>query len=299
MKRVLPIILSIAGLCALYPLQNRMDTVAPHEVISDETLYFGSGKTIKRMSLGLDGLVADIYWIRTVQYFGRRFGENRQEGAVDFRKLRIDLLPDFLNIIVELDPHDIPAYRFGAMFLPDLDPKGAIDLLERGIRDNPNEWRLYQDLGFILWHQNDYQQAAEVYRKGSEIPGALWWMRDLAGLMEVKGGGRAVARTIYEGYLDSEDRNIRDQALRRLKMLQSLDEMDALNAALVQYRSKFGTCPPDLRVFGKWFQQQGAQVDSEGRPVDPDGFPYTLDTKDCKVALAKESPVPRVDKVAL
>ena len=35
-----------------------------------EVLYISSPTLVKRMSLGYDGLLADIYWTRAVQYFG-------------------------------------------------------------------------------------------------------------------------------------------------------------------------------------------------------------------------------------
>ena len=38
----------------------------------EEVLYHEFAQGIKRLSLGYDGLLADIYWTRAVQYFGRR-----------------------------------------------------------------------------------------------------------------------------------------------------------------------------------------------------------------------------------
>jgi hypothetical protein len=43
----------------------------------EEVLYISSPKLLKRMSLGYDGLLADIYWTRAVQYFG----EHLDKGA--------------------------------------------------------------------------------------------------------------------------------------------------------------------------------------------------------------------------
>jgi hypothetical protein len=40
------------------------------EVRPQEVLYVPSAKTLRRMSLGYTGLMADIYWTRAVQYFG-------------------------------------------------------------------------------------------------------------------------------------------------------------------------------------------------------------------------------------
>ncbi|HKV38844.1 MAG TPA: hypothetical protein VJX67_06500 [Blastocatellia bacterium] len=292
MKVRLPVAILVLCLGLLYPVQKWMERAAPSEGMADETLYLNSGTTIKRMAPGLDAIVADIYWIRTVQYFGQKL-LNAPPAAMETRYVRMDLLGPLLNIIVTLDPNDIPAYRFGALFLPERDPKAAIDLLNRGIRDNPSEWRLYQDLGFIYWHQGNYQKAAEVYDSGSRIEGARWWMRDLAALMKVRGGDRETARAIYLRYAESDDKNVRDQAIRRLEQLESLDEIDAINSLLNQYRNQVGSCPADLRLLAKWIAKAGVKLDGNLQPVDPEGIPYRLVSGECRVELAPTSPVPR------
>jgi tetratricopeptide (TPR) repeat protein len=279
-------IVIVIGLASLFFLQRRIDSSSPREVIDDETLYFASGKTIKRMSLGLDGLVADVYWIRTVQYFGRKV---LAEG--DPRSVKMALLANLLNIIVDLEPHHITAYRFGAVFLPDQDPKAAVDLLEKGIKENPDEWRLYQDLGFIYWHVRDYATASDVYERGSQIPGAPWWMRDLSGFLKVKGGSRETAREIYNRYLTSDDPNIRAQAIVRLNQIESLDELDAINQLLTRYKSETGRCPPNLRVLARWLAAMGVPLDNNLDPVDPDGYPYTFDSANCQAGKPRESSV--------
>ncbi|HEY6328188.1 MAG TPA: tetratricopeptide repeat protein [Blastocatellia bacterium] len=280
------------GLAVLYPLQRWMDTASPRQVVSDETLFFSSGPAIKRMSLGLDGLVADIYWMRAVQYFGNKVIAGRYSGAGG-DAARIDLLAPLLNIIVDLDPHHITAYRFGAIFLPEQDPQAAIDLLNKGIERNPDDWHLYQDLGFIYWHMGDYAKAAEVYDQGSNIEGSLWWMRDLAGFMRVKGGSRDAAREVYEHYLNSDDPTIRSQAVFRLRLIHSLDEVDAINRLLSRYKSETGRCPSDLKVLARWLQPAGVPLNDDLEPVDADGFPLVLDQAACTVAISPSSDLPR------
>ncbi len=93
---------------------------------------------LKRLSLGYDGLLADIYWTRAVQYFGGK----HYEGAEHY-----DLLAPLLEITTALDPHLIVAYEFGSNFLAPKPPNGAgmperaVALAEFGIQNNPNEWR--------------------------------------------------------------------------------------------------------------------------------------------------------------
>src|SRR4051812_6653437 len=101
---------------------------------SDELLYLQTPRAVKIMSLGYTGLAACIYWTRAVQYFG--------EKNVAKAK-RFDLLLPLLNLTVSLDPQLVPAYEFGGIFLAQAPPYGAglpdaaVDLLERGIKNNP------------------------------------------------------------------------------------------------------------------------------------------------------------------
>src|ERR1051325_5689681 len=155
MRKSIPIAILVIGLGLLYPMQRHIDQTLPQEVISDETLYL-SGDTVKRLSLGMEGLAADVYWIRTVQYFGGKLMDSGQPlSAAASANIRMDLLAPLLDVVVTLDPHHIPAYRFGAIFLPERDLPAAIALLEKGIEANPNEWRLYQDIGYINWQRGN------------------------------------------------------------------------------------------------------------------------------------------------
>ncbi len=291
MKRMVPISLLIVGISLLYPMQRWIDSTTPREVISEESLYFASGEKIKKMSLGLEAIVADVYWIRTVQYFGGKVVESNQPLMT--QNIKMELLAPLLNIIVTLDPHHISAYRFGAIFLPERDMTAAIDLLERGINENPNAWRLYQDLGYIYWQAGDYAQAANWYEHGGQIEGSLWWMRDMAGLMRIKGGSREVAWAIYSQYAESEDPKIRNQAVSRLKQLRALDELDVINALLAKYRQETGRCAESLKPFATKLRAAGLSLNKDLLPVDAEGFAYFLDTANCKADIAFESPIPR------
>ena len=62
-----------------------------------EVLYISSPTLLKRMSLGYDGLLADIYWTRAVQYYGdKRHGE--EENARSGRLEHYAMLDPLLDI---------------------------------------------------------------------------------------------------------------------------------------------------------------------------------------------------------
>jgi hypothetical protein len=293
----------VLGLSVLYPMQRWIDRTSPPETAAEERLFL-SGATIKKMSFGLEALAADVYWIRTVQYFGRKLiDSDKPLSSATTKDIRMDLLAPLLNIVVTLDPQHLPAYRFGAIFLPERDRQAAIDLVEKGIRENPNEWRLYQDLAYIYWQTGntstekeqaeDYAKAAYWYERGANVPGAPWWMHDLSGLMNIKGKSRETARAVYSSYLSSDDPNIRAQAIDRLKQIRAFEELDAINALLLQYKQQTGECPPDLGVLALRLRAMKLTIDDDSNPVDPDGFAYAYDRAKCHAAIALKSTVSR------
>ena len=117
--------------------------------------------------------------------------------------------------------------------------------------------------------------------------------RDLAGYMKIAGGSREMAYAIYTNYLNSDDENIRNQAILRLKQLRSLDDMDIINEALAQYHKATGSCPADLRPLASALRAKKLNVNDDRLPLDPDGFSYDLDTGTCKAKLQGDSTIPR------
>jgi hypothetical protein len=212
-------ILLVVFLALSAAAQSWMDARRRAPQAVEETLYIGSGDALKRASLGFDGLMADIYWIRTLLYFGEKF--ERQRGANQYFDVsKLELLEPMLNITVELDPKYIAAYRFGAVFLPEINAGAATRFVERGIRNNPDEWRLYQDLGFVQWRRSRFREAAEAYARGSRLPGAPAWMRTMPALMLAKGGDRETAREMFlRLYEESDDPFIKQVSEEQLMLL--------------------------------------------------------------------------------
>jgi tetratricopeptide (TPR) repeat protein len=236
-----------------------------------DLLYVQSPETMKRFALEYTGLASDIYWIRAIQYFG---GERRSTDPTK----NYALLYPLLNITTSLDPRFNIAYRFGAIFLSEQPPRGpgrpdqAIALLQKGIAVMPERWEYYQDLGYVhYWSRQDYNAAAEWFRKASEVPGAPWWLKPLAAHTLAAGGDRHTARLLYQALSESRENDfMQKDARRRLRQLDVMDVMDALNARVAAYKQQGGE-PPFT-----WPRLAAAHV-VPGMPVDPDGFALEVD----------------------
>ncbi len=248
-------------------LAYRLDVSRP-EVPSQEVLYLQTPRAVKIISLGYTGLAACIYWTRAVQYFG--------EKNVAKSK-RFDLLQPLLDLTVSLDPHMVPAYEFGAIFLAQAPPYGAgmpdaaVKFVERGIHDNPTDWRLYYHLGFIQYiERHDYKAAADAFTRASDVAGHPAWMNAMPALMSQRAGDIETARVLWTRmYENAENEAMRKNAYLRLVALHVDDDVIHLEALTATYQQRTGNYPVG------WREMIAAGL-LKGVPVDPSGEPYRL-----------------------
>lgn len=261
----------LVGLLAAIPwVQTRIDAELGAFRAQEEVLYLWSGQHVKRMAPGFEGLAASIYWLRTVQYFGGQ--------RLFTRGKHFELLEPLIDITTSLDPRLEIAYRYGAIFLSEPPPVGAgrprsgIALLDRGARALPHAWRLRQDLGFFHFlFLHDGETASRILYEASEIPGAAFWLKTLAGDLLVKSGDRPNARRMWKQMYDqAEEGVILANAERQLMTLDVLDQADRLTAAAGLFATKHGRLPRDLRELAASGLARDPVVDSAGFPLEYD-----------------------------
>ncbi len=238
----------------------------------------------RRMSLGFNGLVADWYWMRSLQYVGRKIHAYQGDIQLDnLNSVGLTMLAPLLDSATTLDPQFLPAYEYGAVVLPALDVEAAIKLARKGIAANPQTWRLYQHLGYIYWQRGRFQEAAATYQQGAQIAGAPRWMDAMAAQMSSQGGSRATAREIYQRMFEqADDEQMRDLAAKRLLQLQSWDERDALRRLLAVFHEHAGRCPAAWREVVPVLRAARFQLDMSGAPLDPSGVAYVIVGPTCE-----------------
>ncbi len=295
---VMPVAILIAGFAAVFALTGYVEAKRPPlpEGYVDADLNM-NGSELRGYAFGMEGLIADWYFMRSLQYVGDKLlkQQDKDIDLNDLRGLTPRLLYPMLENATDLDPHFIAAYSYGAVVLPAIDPQKAIDLANKGIVNNPEHWRLYQHLGYIYWRLGRFEKAAEVYEKGSKINGASPFMRMMAASMKTEGGSRQTARAIYSEMLaSSEDEQVKATAERSLKGLDSMDERDAIDKLLAELKQQNSRCVnslseilPMLRGV-KLPEGRDFRLDNSNRLVDPSGAPYLLDKENCRVKLDPE-----------
>jgi hypothetical protein len=247
-------------------------------------LWIRSGEAVKRMALGYESIVADIYWMRAVVYYG---GQRLATTAPP----NYDLLYSLLDLVTTLDPRFNIAYRFGAIFLAEAYPSGpgrpdqAIALLQRGI-ERTGRWEYMHDIGFVhYWWLRDYKEAARWFERAAAVPGAPAWLEPLAATTLAAGGDRRTSRQLWEQLLNATDTAwLRSNAEFRLKQLDAMDMLDALNAQAEGYAARAG------HVAQSW-QTLAPALGLRGVPVDPAGVPFVINPTTGRVTLAADSPL--------
>jgi tetratricopeptide (TPR) repeat protein len=276
----------VACLVSSVLLLRRIDQARSGSTL-EEVLYISSPKMLKRMSLGYDGLLADIYWTRAVQYFG----DKHHAGAQDYR-----LLAPLLDITTTLDPKLIVAYQYGGNFLAPKPPNGAgmpqatIELIEKGIRSNPDNWNLYYQLGFTYYMElSDYEHAAEAFSRGATLPNAHPFLKLLAAQMAERSGDLRTARMLWVTTFEStSDKAIKANAAAHLRALQVDEDVTVLAELADRYRQATGHFPSS-------FAEMEAAKLIRGTPKDPLGNPYKL-VAGGRVELASPDDFPFVQK---
>jgi hypothetical protein len=281
-------VLLVACLAGSIVFLRRIDQLRASATLED-VLFITSPKAVKRLSLGYEGLLADIYWTRAVQYFGGR----HVAGASHYR-----LLAPLLEITTTLDPHLVVAYQFGATFLAPKPPNGAgmpekaVQLVNYGIENNPNDWKLYYELGFIYYMDvKDYAKAADAFARGSQVPNAHPFLKVMAAQMAQHAGDTQMARALWTTtYQSTQDKQIRGNAIAHLRALQVADEVMALEALVGQYTQTTGRTPASL-------DELVAANYLNYVPRDPTGHPYRLVNGD-RVEVEFPDEIPFVEKGA-
>jgi len=285
----------LIGLASVVGLSRWLDSHRPptDSRMDEEQLYL-TGTMAKRISLGFNGLAADWYWMRSLQYVGRKIIDVPDNVPIDnLAQLNLKLLAPLIDTSTTLDPEFIEPYQYAAVVLPAVDLPEAIRLTRKGITANPNAWRLYQHLGYIYWQQRDFQAAGEAYDQGSKLPGAPPWMVAMKAKMANEGGSRELAREIYgRMYEQAENAKVKEMARKRLLQLDSLDQRDGLRKVLAAYRTRVGRCPSSWKEVEPLLRAVRVEVDSTGAPLDPTGTAYVMVGDGCDLDVDPKSEVP-------
>ena len=213
-RKCVEIAVAVVSLVALFAASRGVEGLSQrkHHL---EVLYLPSGRFIEQATLGYHDLAADVLWFRMVQYYGGyRLGEND-----------LALFTHLVDVITDLDPQFVFAYVFGALIMAQdlghLDQ--GIAFLEKGTKNNPTDWYLPFETGFLEYvYERDYAKALAHFEEASRLPGAGPQARRFAAFVAAKAGYVETSIAMWEEIeRTSDNRYIRELAERYVAELKA------------------------------------------------------------------------------
>lgn len=264
--RALVLWLLAAALCyaATIPAQRAADRLRPP--LRDEVLYLPNEKLLVHFTAGLAPVIADLLWLRCVQYTAL---ENRGARAFTW-------LEQMIFTTVSLDPRFKDVYRYGAIFLSALraDSEAAMRLLHTGMVEVPDAWELPYEAAIIQLVNRKGAPDAEkltAFYCGMAVatgrPPAF--VAELAARFQARQDLGGIEEGMWRRMLESEDKVMRELAARKLQEMAILRNLHTMEKWVDEYRTAQGGPPETLEALLAF---KGAKA----LPPDPLGGRYLL-----------------------
>ena len=125
----------------------------------DSLLFLPPSEVWHAAVLGHDAMAADLLWLEGIQLLSCEF-DHRRKVAWIYR---------VFDLITDLDPYFISAYRFGGIFLDIFEKKSrlSIQLLEKGMMRNPDDYTAYYEAAMLsVISYKDRAAAIRYLRQG-------------------------------------------------------------------------------------------------------------------------------------
>lgn len=240
----------------------------------ERLLYLPDGEYLKVASLGYRELIADLLWIQSIQVMGEK-NVSESSGRWLYRAL---------DIITTLDPKFVRAYEAGGLALTTLVvlPEESNQLMMKGMRHNPTEWKLPFLIGINYYYElYDDAKAAEYMSQASRLPGAPSSLATLAANLYVSGHSpQHAVNLLAELHEKATDENAKKLLEIRLKIVLTERDLYLLEQVIDRYRTQNGQYPPTLEALVR----DGLL---SALPVEPSGGRYLYDPKTGRVSSSE------------
>ncbi|RIL09139.1 MAG: hypothetical protein DCC75_07255 [Proteobacteria bacterium] len=162
-------ILLAAALAALIAARSRLEDLGVSKMRDaaqlQESLYLPNPRAVTFISFGYKNALAQLLWFKTISYFGKHY---RGDGNYRWFNHMCDL-------VTTLNPKAKHYYQFcSAMLAWEASlPQQAAQILTKGISNNPEDWYLIYQRGFIhIFFLNDEGSAKEDFVRAAKMPDA-------------------------------------------------------------------------------------------------------------------------------
>jgi hypothetical protein len=217
-SRISIIFLAFIGFLGVWVIQDNIDIAKQRKLtenLVEELTQFPPVNVLKPITIEYQSAMADLIWLRTIQYYGQHLMSDR----------KFIWLNHILETLTGLDPLFIDAYDFGSKILAwdSGQVPEALALLDRGIINNPLDWKIAFGYGFIVYMtkiKDNYVDAGYYFEIASNLPNTWNITKRWAAYSFGRGGARDLAIEIWSAlYYTTQNSAIKDLAKRQMNKL--------------------------------------------------------------------------------
>jgi hypothetical protein len=214
-QRAIVVALAVALAAAAYHARARSAALFGSVVADEDRYYLPPPAWLRAFSLGYNEAVADVLWVRTIVYFGERVSFSSARSAPKGTSSGVaaaEYLVNYLAVVTSLDPRFRSAYADGARLtlyhrgvITRRSVEMAIELLERGAAEYPDDGEIAFSLGFMNYYELDpflaaksaaleaaHEKGVRFIRAAAGMPGAPPYVSIMSSTLLYKEGLRDV-----------------------------------------------------------------------------------------------------------
>ncbi len=284
MRRRAVALLVVAGLLAGAVATERMlQGVDRQDPLGRRLLYLPSPEMLRLASLGNPGLVADLLYLWSIQYYAQYQPRDR-----------FLYLEPIFNLITDLDPRYDDAYRIGALIMElpvteETKNKAAvIRLYDKALRNMPDNHEIAEAAGWDMYiRYRDKAEAIRYFEAATAMPGAPHRLERFLGVWREQGEGWSFDNALAywrEVRDEAQSRYDRTMCERQIYRLYAAHDGERLDPMLKRWSAHHGGCPTSWQplVDAGWLDEV---------PKDYFGHPYRILPDSCSTMGQDEARV--------
>ena len=248
MKRAL-VSLAIVGalLAAAVTCEHRLGEFPREDPLGKELLYLPTPEMLKVLSVGNSGLMADVLYLWSIQYY-----------SLFTPHERFLYLETVYNLITDLDPRYFDAYRMGALIMQiqtvgdQTELQRAVQrIFDKGLRNLPDSWALGEAAAWDMFMRFKDRSAALHYAElAVAMPGAPPRIRRMVGVWrDAENVWTAEDSIRYWSQAVEEATDPMDRHVSQSKLFDAVVARDRqqLEPRLRAFADRYGRCPRQWR----------------------------------------------------
>jgi hypothetical protein len=243
-------------------IQNENSLLMNQEVVP---LYLPKLEAVKKITLGYEHFASSLLWFTTLHYFGSQFEAKKS----------MPWFGHMCELVTELDPRARHVFEFCGTLLSWIarEPKRCIQLLTKGIENDPEHWRYYYLRGFTYWYfLEDMERARHDLVYASKIKEAPLFLSSLAARLISTHDDIGNAISFLKASIENtEDLNAKAALEERLQLAYVSNDIRRLMRLIQNYEGVYQKKPESLlRLVEEGYLSEV--------PLDPFGEAYLYDS---------------------